>query len=176
MRRVWAYCLLIVAGAEAATACELPASLEISTLRPVKPVETEATIGFGRYFHPVLGIMRQHDGVDFPAPIGEIVTAALRGRVVEVKHNGAYGRFIRIDHGGGIATSYAHLSRYAPAIEPGTCVKPGDVIGHVGNSGLTERPKLHFELRRDGVAIDPAPLLGISVKPPDEPRVRWDKL
>lgn len=113
---------------------------------------------FGKRRHPILGYTRMHRGVDFAAPTGTPVRAAGRGVVVARNWKGNYGRYIRIRHGGGYQTAYAHLRRYARRLRRGSRVEQGDIIGYVGSSGLSTGPHLHYEIIRDGRQINPMTL------------------
>lgn len=112
--------------------------------------------GFGMRSHPVLGYTRLHRGMDFAAPAGTPVYAAANGTVASARHEGAYGRIVRLRHAGGVETRYAHLSRIAPGIAPGRRVRQGDVIGAVGSTGLSTGPHLHYEVVVGGQPVDPA--------------------
>jgi peptidoglycan hydrolase-like protein with peptidoglycan-binding domain len=101
---------------------------------------------------------RRHDGVDFPEPAGTAVGAAGRGTVAFAGWNsGGYGNLIVIQHRLGYQTWYAHLSAFA--VSQGASVAGGVVIGRVGTTGRSTGPHLHFELRHDGVPINPVPYL-----------------
>ncbi|GAB4223799.1 MAG: hypothetical protein Kow0062_24570 [Acidobacteriota bacterium] len=113
------------------------------------------TSGFGMRRHPILGYTRRHTGVDFGAPAGTPVWAAGDGVVVEAGWKGGYGRWVRIRHGGGFETGYAHLSRIARGIRPGVRVRQGQVIGRVGATGLANAPHLHYEVFRAGRRVNP---------------------
>ena len=115
--------------------------------------------GFGVREHPILGGPRPHRGVDLPAPSGTPVRAAADGTIRFRGRNGNYGRFIRLDHGFGLETAYAHLRGYAKDLRRGTRVRRGEVIGYVGSSGLSPGPHLHYEVRMNGRAVDPLPFL-----------------
>lgn len=117
------------------------------------PVAGRITSNYGWRRHPILGFSRLHKGMDFGAASGTPVHAPTDGIISRAGWAGGYGRQVRIDHGGGIATSFSHLSRYAAA--PGTRVRAGQVIGYVGSSGLSTGPHLHYELYRNGLAVDP---------------------
>jgi murein DD-endopeptidase MepM/ murein hydrolase activator NlpD len=106
-------------------------------------------------FHPVLKRRRPHNGVDFAANRGTPVLAVADGRVVKATWSGGYGRFVKLRHDGVYGSGYAHLSRIASGIRPGTWVKKGQVIGYVGSTGLATGPHLHFEMYRHGRYIDP---------------------
>ncbi len=96
-----------------------------------------------------------HEGVDLVAPAGTPVRAAADGVVIGAAPNGRYGNWIRIDHGGKLATVYGHLSGFAPDIVAGTKVSRGDVIGFVGSTGRSTGAHLHFELLSDGKPVNP---------------------
>ncbi|MCK9219832.1 MAG: peptidoglycan DD-metalloendopeptidase family protein [Bacteroidales bacterium] len=115
--------------------------------------------------HPILRIFRPHFGVDYSAPRGTPVVALGDGRVTEVGWHGGFGRYIGIRHNSSFATSYAHLSGYAPGIKPGNQVKQGEIIGFVGSSGLSTGAHLDFRVYQNGKPTDPLKL----VSPPATP-------
>lgn len=121
------------------------------------PGYPEVTSAFGTRMHPVLRVARLHTGVDIGAPEGAPAVAAAAGKVVLVAEFQAYGRVVAIDHGGGLATVYAHLS--AVSVQEGEAVRLGDQIGRVGQTGQVTGPHLHFEVRRDGEPVDTTPFL-----------------
>lgn len=125
----------------------------------VAPVDAEPTSRFGPRTDPITGEHRLHDGVDFPAPEGAPIRAALPGVVSYAGPKGGYGNVVIVDHADGSQTLYAHQSRVGASV--GQTVQAGEVIGFVGSTGRSTGPHLHFELRRDGQAVDPAPLLGL---------------
>lgn len=110
---------------------------------------------FGKRNHPVLGGVRMHTGIDFAAPTGTEVTATGAGRVAFAGTIRGYGLTVDIDHGGGVVTRYAHLSSIARDVQPGQRLKPGDLVGAVGATGLVSGPNLHYEVRLDGKPVDP---------------------
>lgn len=140
---------LLLASAGAASECPTPAD----TSRLARPLGVAIADGFGVRRHPILGYVRPHEGLDFPAPTGTEVRAAAAGRVVLADRRGEFGIMIIVAHGAGLETRYAHLSRIKAAA--GTCVAADDILGYVGNTGLSHVPHLHFEVRRDGAAFDP---------------------
>lgn len=117
------------------------------------PVAARITSGFGPRVHPILRFVRMHRGIDFGAHWGAPIVAAADGQVIRAGWAGGYGRQVRIAHGGGLATSYSHMSRMVA--EPGSIVRQGQVIGFVGSSGLSTGPHLHYEVLRGGVAVNP---------------------
>jgi murein DD-endopeptidase MepM/ murein hydrolase activator NlpD len=116
---------------------------------------TVVTSAFGPRKHPILGAWRLHKGTDFRAATGTPVLAAADGRIVSRGVDGGYGRQVVLDHAGGWRTRYAHLSRWAIGLAPGDLVHQGQVIGYVGATGLATAPHLHYEIDRDGAAVDP---------------------
>src|SRR5918994_1787533 len=82
----------------------------------------------------VPGRCRSGSGIDWAAPRGTAVRAAGHGIVVEAGRFGAYGHYVRIEHGATVATTYAHLERYAPGLRPGRWVRQGDLIGRGGST------------------------------------------
>ncbi len=96
-----------------------------------------------------------HVGVDYAAPLGTPVVAVADGRVVELGWHGGYGNLIVVEHAGGYTTRYAHLSAYATDLAVGDEVRRGREIGFVGSTGHSTGPHLHFEIRLDGVYLDP---------------------
>jgi len=121
-----------------------------------RPIAIErVTSPFGWRTHPVFGDRRFHKGVDFGAPAGTAVLAAAEGRIADAGWRGNYGLYVRIDHGGGIETTYAHLSRLAPGVAAGRRIRKGQRIGAVGQTGIATGPHLYFEVLADGRHIDP---------------------
>ena len=115
--------------------------------------------------HPILGYTRAHQGVDYAAPTGTPIHAAGDGRVVFVGLKGGYGKCIIIDHGGGYATLYGHMSRFKRGIHAGLHVKQEQVIGFVGMTGLATGPHLHFEVHVYGVPRNPRTVVLPNVAP-----------
>jgi murein DD-endopeptidase MepM/ murein hydrolase activator NlpD len=119
-----------------------------------RPVPGLVSSDFGLRRHPILGYTRMHKGVDFRAGYGTPILAATDGVIAAAGWAGGYGKQVRINHGGGITTSYSHMSRIVG--EPGTPVRQGQLIGYVGSTGMSTGPHLHYELHVNGVAVDPA--------------------
>ncbi|MGH9188266.1 MAG: peptidoglycan DD-metalloendopeptidase family protein [Acidimicrobiales bacterium] len=116
------------------------------------------TSGFGWRIHPIYGTRRFHAGIDLDGETGDAVYAAEAGVVVRVASDaGGYGQHIAIDHGGGMATVYAHLS--AMSVSVGETVSRRELIGRVGSTGASTGPHLHFEVRINGEPVDPVPYL-----------------
>jgi murein DD-endopeptidase MepM/ murein hydrolase activator NlpD len=117
------------------------------------PVAARITSTFGVRYHPILHFARWHRGIDFGAHYGQPIVATADGQVTRAGWAGGYGRQVRLAHGGGMGTSYSHMSRII--VEPGTLVRQGQVIGYVGSTGLSTGPHLHYEVYRNGVAVNP---------------------
>lgn len=114
------------------------------------------TSGFSlKRFHPILQTRRAHLGVDYAAPIGTPVRAVGDGVVSFADWSGGGGRVIKLRHNSTYLTAYKHLSGFAKGIRPGAKVQQGQVIGYVGNTGLSTGPHLHFEFYQSGRYIDP---------------------
>ncbi len=105
--------------------------------------------------HPILGIVRRHEGMDFAADAGTPVMAAGDGMVARSDWTGGYGNLVELRHANGIVTRYGHLRAFATGIGPGRRVTQGDVIGYVGSTGLATGAHLHYEFRVNGAAVDP---------------------
>jgi len=115
------------------------------------------TSPFGPRTHPIYGDVRPHTGLDLSGGSGTPIRAAAAGVVVSAAELGAYGKTTVIDHGGGLATLYAHQS--AITVSAGERVAGGQVIGRVGSTGASTGPHLHFEVRRDGTPVNPGSYL-----------------
>lgn len=98
---------------------------------------------------------RTHMGIDYSAPTGTPVFSVATGKVVHLGYSGAFGNLIILEHPGNYRTYYAHLSAYNTELELGNEVRRGFEIGYVGSTGRSTGPHLHFELRKDGVYLDP---------------------
>jgi len=108
---------------------------------------------FGWRADPFTGRTAFHEGLDFTASIGTPIYAAAGGIVTAVEEAPDYGKFVKIDHGSGIETRYAHTSMIL--VKVGDIVKQGQLIAKVGNTGRSTGPHLHFEVRLNGEALDP---------------------
>ncbi|HEY1812722.1 MAG TPA: peptidoglycan DD-metalloendopeptidase family protein [Kofleriaceae bacterium] len=128
--------------------------------RLVMPVAGRASSGYGERFDPIQHKEIKHPGFDLAAPTGTTVDAAASGTVTHAGPAGTYGNLIIIKHADGVETRYAHLS--ATSVKEGDHVDAGQPIGAVGTTGYSTGPHLHFEVRKDGKPIDPAPLLPIN--------------
>ncbi|OHC95987.1 MAG: hypothetical protein A2095_09520 [Sphingomonadales bacterium GWF1_63_6] len=117
------------------------------------PVAGRMSSSYGMRRHPILGYSRMHAGIDFAARYGSPIYAVTDGVIAYAGRHGGHGNYVRIQHGGGLATGYAHMSRIAAA--PGQRVRRGQVIGYVGSTGLSTGPHLHYELYRGGATVNP---------------------
>ncbi|WP_380872267.1 peptidase M24 [Sphingomonas sp. DBB INV C78] len=117
------------------------------------PVVGRMTSGFGMRRHPLLGFNRFHKGLDFGAAYGSPILAATEGTVAFAGRHGGHGNYVKLNHGGGMQTAYAHMSRIVA--RPGQHVAQGQVIGYVGSTGMSTGPHLHYEVYKNGVAINP---------------------
>ena len=116
------------------------------------------TSDFGWRKDPFSRRLRHHDGVDFGAPTGTKVMATAKGTVVEAGWQKYYGNVVRIDHGNGLQTLYAHLSKTLAKV--GDFVMRSDIVGLVGSTGRSTGSHLHYEVREDGSPVDAGQYLG----------------
>jgi murein DD-endopeptidase MepM/ murein hydrolase activator NlpD len=117
------------------------------------PVAGHLSSNFGMRYHPILHITRMHSGCDFGAPIGTSIHCVADGEVIHSSYMRGYGNVVIVDHGGGLSTVYAHCSRIN--VNDGQRVRRGQVLGAVGNTGLSTGPHLHFEVRVNGRPVNP---------------------
>lgn len=127
----------------------------IPAIQPISNKQLMALAsGFGMRTHPIYKVKKMHSGIDFAAAIGTPIYATADGKVmsVDVRFSG-YGKMVEIDHGFGYRTRYAHMHEFA--VRAGQNVKRGDLIGYVGNTGLSTAPHLHYEVMINGAHVDP---------------------
>lgn len=130
----------------------------IPSIKPIQEDKLKRKItllsGYGMRIHPVHKIRKMHYGIDFTAPIGTSIQATGDGKVVKVeKSRTGYGNSIVIDHGYGYETLYGHLSKVI--VKKGDKVTKGQIIGLVGSTGTSTAPHCHYEVRVNGVAVNP---------------------
>lgn len=123
--------------------------LPVANPAPDRPISS----GFGTRRDPLLGTPAHHSGMDFRAPTGTVAHAAGAGTVVSAGWNGGYGRMVEIDHGDGLTTRYAHLKSIS--VNAGQEIAAGATVGRIGSSGRSTGPHLHYEVRKNGSALDP---------------------
>jgi murein DD-endopeptidase MepM/ murein hydrolase activator NlpD len=117
------------------------------------PVSGKILQYFGWRVHPILRKRKFHTGIDIPQPSGTPVLAADSGVVMFSGINGGYGKLVIIYHGAGFSTVYGHNS--VLLVNKGQAVTKGEVVAKVGSTGLSTGPHVHFEVRKDGVPVDP---------------------
>jgi murein DD-endopeptidase MepM/ murein hydrolase activator NlpD len=117
------------------------------------PVEGRLMSGYAMRQDPFSGEGEFHKGVDISAPAGTPVRATADGVVIFADWSSGYGRLIVVDHGGGVQTYYAHLSK--SVVQTGQEVRRGDVVGAVGSTGRVTAPHLHYEVRLGGAPVNP---------------------
>ena len=117
------------------------------------PIEGYLTSGFRYRIHPITGRRTFHKGVDISVPLSTPIMAPLEGKVIYSGDRGGYGLMLEIDHGLGVTTRYAHNSKLL--VKVGEEVVFGQIIAEVGSTGHSTGPHLHYEIRIDGIAVDP---------------------
>ncbi len=131
----------------------------LASIPAIQPVNNKDLRRIGSYFgtrmDPFYKVRKFHEGMDFSASIGTEVYATGNGTIITsgMDIGGGYGNEIIIDHGYNYQTVYAHLSRIF--VKPGQTILRGQIIGYVGNSGKSTSPHLHYEVRKNGIAINP---------------------
>ncbi len=128
-------------------------------------IPTDGPIGdrFGMRSHPILKIRRMHTGIDILVNNGENIYAPGDGIVVKANNRSGYGKTIEIDHGHGYTTLYAHLSKLK--VKQGQSVKRGDLLGLSGETGsLATGPHLHYEVKHNGVHLNPKNFIFSDIK------------
>lgn len=129
-----------------------------------------------RRMHPVLHVLKPHNGVDWAAPTGTPVYAPADAVVLSIGPAGPSGNLIRLRHPSlGVETGYCHLSRFAAGLRPSQRVRARQLIGYVGTTGRSTGPHLHFSVKRAGVFIDPLTLHGGRHAVPAAARARFEQ-
>jgi murein DD-endopeptidase MepM/ murein hydrolase activator NlpD len=124
--------------------------------------EIDLSSPFGVRVDPFLHVAAMHTGLDFRGNYGESVHATAAGTVISAGRSGGYGNMVEIDHGNGLSTRYGHLSQID--VHVGQKVRIGEVVGHIGSTGRSTGPHLHYETRIDGEAVDPKKFLSAGFK------------
>jgi murein DD-endopeptidase MepM/ murein hydrolase activator NlpD len=143
---------------------EAPQAIPAGVPHFILPVAGRPSSGYGLRTDPVKGTEVNHPGFDLAATTGTQVSAAAGGTVVHAGPAGTYGNLVTVRHENGFETRYAHLS--AVDVNVGDRVEAGQDVGKVGSTGYSTGPHLHFEVRKDGRAVDPAPFLPLRPLPP----------
>jgi len=146
-------------------------SNNIPAIQPVINKQlTLLTASYGMRIHPFYKTLQSHQGVDYTVPEGSSVFATADGTVKEVSdRNSTQGRTIVIDHGNGYETSYGHLSRID--VRKGQPVRRGDIIALSGDTGLSLAPHLHYEVRHNGMRVDPIHYFFMELSPTEYQRM-----
>jgi murein DD-endopeptidase MepM/ murein hydrolase activator NlpD len=127
--------------------------IALGTGKFIWPVQGPVTQGFGWRIHPILRKREFHTGLDIAVESGFPIMAADSGVVIFAGYNGGYGKMLLIDHGSGFSTLYAHTS--VLLVDKGQTVVKGQLVAKVGSTGLSTGPHLHFEIRKNGVPVNP---------------------
>jgi murein DD-endopeptidase MepM/ murein hydrolase activator NlpD len=133
-------------------------ALPFTNPAPGEPI----TSRFGNRVDPFLGRLALHSGVDFAAQTGDPVKTTGSGKVVSAGVVSGYGNMVEVDHGYGISTRYGHLSKIL--VNVGDEVATGDILGRAGSTGRSTGPHIHYEVRRNGQAVDPMHFLNAGMK------------
>lgn len=123
----------------------------------VVPAGQNISSGYGYRRDPFSGRSAMHSGIDFKGPMGSPIYAAAKGTVTHVGWKSGYGKVVEIEHGNGMMTRYAHMSRFD--VKVGQALDAGDVIGGIGSTGRSTGPHLHFEVRINDRAVNPRKFL-----------------
>ena len=135
---------------------EYPAVCDSGWLTPVS--NYRLTSPFGMRLHPILGIYRMHSGVDMACPEGTPIYATRGGKVTIAKYSSSAGNYVQINHGDGYASVYMHMTEYV--VSAGDYVAQGQLIGYVGNTGLSKGDHLHFGISYNGEYVNPMEFIG----------------
>ena len=143
----------------------------IPSIQPIVNKDlTLLTASYGLLIHPFFRTLRPHGGVDYTVPEGTPVFSTADGVVSDVStRNTGSGRMVEIDHGNGYQTTYSHLS--SVGVKRGDRVRRFDIIARTGNTGLSLSPHLHYEVRKDGLRVDPIHYFFMELSPGDYQRI-----
>ena len=133
------------------SAYKIPCFLPIKVLEGVK-----VSSGFGQRIHPIKGVLKHHNGIDIASEVNPVIATA-SGHIKRIGYSISLGNFIVIDHGNSYETTYAHLSKIT--VYENNYVSLGDEIGIVGNTGSATGNHIHYEIRKNGVILNPTPYL-----------------
>ncbi|MCU0357086.1 MAG: M23 family metallopeptidase [Cyclobacteriaceae bacterium] len=145
----------------------------LATRPAIQPINnrdlTTLHLTFGTRLHPIFNSYMDHKGLDLSARFGTPVYSTADGRVSMAYHSGSYGNVVFIDHGFGFETRYAHLQKFA--VKAGNFVKRGEVIGYVGNTGISVAPHLHYEVYFQDKAVNPIHFFQRDLKPSEYQKI-----
>jgi len=142
----------------------------IPAIQPIKKGEGRIVSGFGMRYHPILKYRRMHYGIDITAPSGTPIYATGDGSVKFVGRLGGYGNTVIIDHGYGYQTLCGHMKTIS--VKKYNRVKRGEIIGYVGNTGLSRAPHVHYEVIYNNKKIDPVNYFYNDFTPEEFEKVR----
>jgi len=132
-------------------------SVMMASIPSIQPINNSdlnrLASGYGMRMHPILKYIRMHAGIDFSAPQGTPIFATGDGTVDYAGFSKTSGNMVTLNHGYGYMTKYLHMSNFA--VRQGQKVKRGDIIGYVGNTGLSKAPHCHYEVWKDGQHVNP---------------------
>lgn len=135
---------------------------EIPSICPVKNPNYHISMAFGPNLHPLNGSWYIHKGIDFSTwRSGDAVVATASGQVVTVAFDNSFGNYIIIKHNHGMYTRYAHLNTFR--VQKGQTVDQGQIIGTIGNTGISTGPHLHYEVHIGSDVVDPAKYININL-------------
>ncbi len=145
-----------------------------ASIPAIQPISNKQLIslasGYGLRIHPVYKVKRMHQGIDFSAQIGTPIYATADGQVITVEFSfTGYGNMVEIDHGFGYKTRYAHMHGFA--VRKGQRVKRGELIGYVGNTGLSTGPHLHYEVHINNLPKNPVYYFFNDLKPDEYEKI-----
>lgn len=143
----------------------------IPAIRPLRDNEIgHLASGYGMRIHPVYKVRRMHPGIDFSSPVGTPIYATADGVVEKVEFSfSGYGKMVDIDHGFGYKTRYAHMHGFN--VYRGQKIKRGELIGYVGNTGLSTGPHLHYEVLINGKQVNPVYYFFNDLNPEDYEKI-----
>jgi murein DD-endopeptidase MepM/ murein hydrolase activator NlpD len=126
---------------------------ELAAIPTIWPVKGWISSGFGRRTNPFTGKREFHEGIDIVNALGVPILAPADGRVITTKKDPGFGLFLKVDHGYGYETVYGHLLKFA--VIKGEWVTRGEIIAYLGNTGMSTGPHLHYEIHKNGKAVNP---------------------
>ena len=121
--------------------------------------KVQVTSGYGMKMHPILKVEKLHNGIDLKAEEGTPVVATASGTIEIAEFDNDHGNYVQIKHSDTFETRYSHLKNFI--VKSGSEVNKGDIIGYVGNTGMSTAPHLHYEVRKNGEPVDPKPYMNI---------------